>query len=110
MAFTCYSYPRLYIICYFKGIILRKCSSVSCPLFPKFMRYCFICIIILAHISDIAVGAIQCLTIIYSYDYKRNIIFIDVEGQDIVKVEQFFIKNVTYVSFFLLKFQISFTG
>ena len=78
--------------------------------FPRFMRYCFICIITLAQILDIAIGTIQCLTITYSYDYKRNIIFIDVEGQDIVKVEQFFIKNVTYVSFFLLKFQISFTG
>ena len=74
------------------------------------MRYCFICIITLAQISDIAAGAIQCLTITYSYEYKKDIIFIDFEGQDMVKVEQYFIKNVTYVSLFLLKFQISFTG
>ena len=73
------------------------------------MRYCYICIITLAQISDIAAGAIQCLTITYSYDYKRDIIFIDFEGQGIAKVEQFFIKNVTYVSLFLLKFQNSFT-
>ena len=74
------------------------------------MRYCYICIKTLAQISDVAAGAITCLTITYSYDYKRGIIFIDFEGQDIVKVEQFFIKNVTYVSLFLLKFQISFSG
>ena len=64
----------------------------------------------LAHMSDIASGALHSLTIPYSYGYNKNFIFIDFEGLSQVKVTPFFRKHFTYVSLFLQNLQIFFTG